>query len=310
MALDHYIARTCLKHWCDKGAGRPLRAYRKSDGKEFPCWPADVCAEPSGDLNPYLTKPDALGQFRKMWEPFWNSAVDGFRRGEFTGDHKFVLSLGWACILATTPTTTGIGAEMLEQELRSLIPIIARDRPPPPGIRLEDLIIDVDPKFAQAMLTQTLPRVAWRFYLQPWTVLSNATAELFLTSDNPSAKFGQDNLGSPPAVLLPLAPDICVTTMMDFKLVVPNDFKRSDLTTRSCGNVRSEIATLEQARFINSLIVKHAGDLVFSSCADGVVAALVLSLRRYGVKLDHTAMSLKDTKALLSFAKTGIGTVR
>ena len=309
MALDHYIARTCLKHWCDKSTGRPLRAYRKSDGKEFPCWPADVCVEPNGDLNPYLTKPDALGQFRKMWEPFWNGAVDGFRRGQFTGDHKFVLSLGWACILATTPTTAGIGTELLEQELRIVLRIIARDHPPPPGVRLEDVGFDVDPKFAQAIFTQTLPRVAWRFYLQPWTLLSNATAELFLTSDNPSAKFGQ-NIYGPPAVMLPLAPDLGVTTMMNFELAVPNDFTLADLTTRPCGSVRSETATLEQARFVNSLIVKHAGDLVFSSSGDAGVAALVSSLRQYGVKLDHTALSLDETKAVLSLAKAGIDMVR
>jgi hypothetical protein len=29
--------------------------------------------------------------------------------------------------MATTPTMTGIGAEILEQELRALLPIIARD---------------------------------------------------------------------------------------------------------------------------------------------------------------------------------------
>lgn len=310
MALDHYIARTCLKHWCDKSGGRPLRAYRKSDGKEFPCWPSDVCAEPHGDLNPYLTKPDALGQFRKLWEPFWNEAVDGFRGGNFSGTHKFVLSLGWASILATTPTARGIGTEMLEQELRTLLPIIAGRHPPPPSVRLEDIRFDVDPKFAQAMFTQTLPRMAWRLYVQPWTLLSNATDELFLTSDNPAARFGENTLGLPSAAMLPLAPDMCATTMMDFNLVVPNSFNGADLTTRACGNVRPDPATLEQARFINSLIVKHAGDLVFSSRASSDVATLVAALRRYGLKLDYSADSLEGAKGLLTVAKMGIATVR
>jgi hypothetical protein len=306
MAIDHFIARTYLKHWCDKDAGQPLRAYRKSDGKEFPCWPADVCTEPDGDLNQYLSKSDALGQYRKLWEPFWNQAVQGFRRGEFTGDHKFVLALGWASISATTPTTTGIGTEMLEKELQSLIPIIARDKPPPKGLRLEDIEIEVDPDFAKAMLTQALPRLVWRFYVQPWSLLSNSTAEPFLTSDNPSAAFGQDNLGSTPARTLPLCPDLCVSTMMDFNLRVPSDFNLTDLTTRACGKTTCEVATIEQARFVNSLIVKHAGDLVFSSRADGDVAALVAALRKHGVQLDHTAMSLEATKAVLHIARTGI----
>lgn len=310
MAIDHYIARTYLGHWCDRGTGRQLRAYRKSTGKEFSCWPEGVCAQKNDDLNPYLTKPDALGQYRALWEPFWNQAVDGLRRGEFTGNNKFVVALGWASMSATTPTSAGVGTEILEKELRSLLPIVTRDHPPPPGIRLEDLTIDVDPKFAQAMFTQILPRLTWRFYIQPWTLLRNATAEPFLTSDNPSAAFGQDNLGSPPARMLPLAPDLCVTTMMDFELAVPNDFTLTDLTTRPCGGVRSETAALEQARFVNSLIVKHAGDLVFSPRASADVAALVTSLRQYGVKLDHSVASLEDTRALLFLAKTGIGTVR
>jgi hypothetical protein len=146
MALDHYLARTYLKHWCDKDASRPLRAYRKSDGKEFPCWPRDVCTEPDGDLNQYLTKPDMLGL--------------------------------------------------------------------------------------------------------------------------------------------------------------------TDLTTRACGKTARKVATIEQARFVNSLIVKHAGDLVFSSRADADVAALVAELRKYGVQLDHTVMSLEEIKAALSIAKTEIGVVR
>lgn len=230
------------------------------------------------------------------------------RRGEFTGDNKFALALGWASLLATTPTSSDIGAEVLEKELRSLIPIIAR--PPPPSIRLEDLSITVDPKFAQALFTQILPRVAWRVYVQPWTLLTNATDEPFLTSDNPSAAFGQDNIGSPPARMLPLAPDLCVTTLMDFELAVPNDLQLADLTTRPCGEVRPEAATLVQARFVNSLTVKHAGDIVLSSRASENVALLVEALRQYGVKLDYSADLPEGTKGLLAVAKVGTDIVR
>jgi hypothetical protein len=298
-----------LKQWCDKSSGPPLRAYRKSDGKQFACRPGDVCAEPDGDVNPYLTNPDALGQFRKLWEPRWNEAVDRFRRGEFTGDYKFVLSLGWASIMATTPTMTGVGAEILEQELRALLPIIARNRPPPPSIRLEDIAFEVDPKFAQAVFTQNLPRIAWRLYLQPWTLLTNATTNPFLISDNPAAKFGENNLGLAPAALLPLTPDMCVTTLMDFRLVVPQDFNLTDLTGKPCGKVSPTAATLEQARFINTLIVKHAAELVFSSSNSADVAALVAALRHLGVKLDHSVASVKDGKTMLSLARTSISTV-
>ena len=105
--------------------------------------------------------------------------------------------------------------------------------------------------------------------------------------------------------MLPLAPDLCATTLMDFELSVPNDFQLADLTTRPCGEVRPETATQEQARFVNSLTVKHAGDIVLSSCASEAVAVLVKALRQYGVKLDYSADSLDGTKGLLAVAKVG-----
>jgi hypothetical protein len=93
-------------------------------------------------------------------------------------------------------------------------------------------------------------------------------------------------------------------------LVVPEQFKLEDLKSRTAGKVSFDKADLERARFVNCLTVKHAGDLVFSSKADADVAALVASLRQSGVQLDHTAMSLDATKAVLTIAKTGIGKVR
>jgi hypothetical protein len=238
VALDHYLARTYLKHWCDRETGRPIRAYRKSNGAEFPCWPADVCTEPNGDLNPkYLQQPDALGMFRKIWEPRWNEAIEAVREKKLSANHKFVVAAGWASISLTTPTITGIGTELLEKEVRTLLRFIARKNPPPAGLNPEELRIDVDPDFAKAQLTQILPRLTWRFFGQPWTILSNSTGEPFLTSDNPSSMFGQDSLGSPPARSLPLSPDMSASTMMDFDLTVPEQFRPEDLKTRAAGGV-------------------------------------------------------------------------
>jgi hypothetical protein len=69
MSLDHYVARTYLKRWCDRAKKEPIQAYRKSDLKQFPCWPDSVCAERDGDLNPdYFPDPAMLGQFRSIFE--------------------------------------------------------------------------------------------------------------------------------------------------------------------------------------------------------------------------------------------------
>jgi hypothetical protein len=232
--------------------------------------------------------------------------VNAFRAEKAGADDKFVLAAGWASISLTTPTITGIGTELLENEVRTVLRLVARRKPPPAGMKLEEL----DPEFAKAILTQLLERLTWRFFSQHWTILSNPTDEPFLTSDNPSATFGQDLLGSPPARVLPLSPEMSVSTRMDFDLVVPERFGLDDLKTGVAGKVTFEKCHLEQARFANCLIVKHAGDLVFSSKRGSDVATLVASLHKLGVRLDHTAMSMEEIKATLSIAKIGIGNVR
>ena len=59
---------------------------------------------------------------------------------------------------------------------------------------------------------------------------------------------------------------------------------------------------------VGSWITRRRG--IASYALDASVAALVALLRRSGVGLDHTAMSMDETKAVLSIAKTGIGNVR
>ena len=82
MANDHYVARTYLKHWCNPNDGHLMRAYRKSDRKQFPCRPADVCHEWDGDLNPdYFTDPAVLGEFRKIFEPKWDPTIASIQNG-------------------------------------------------------------------------------------------------------------------------------------------------------------------------------------------------------------------------------------
>jgi hypothetical protein len=77
MSLDHYVARTYLKRWCEPALKQPMQAYRRSDLKQFPYWPADVCAEPGGDRNPdYFPDPATLGQFRSIFEPRWNESIE------------------------------------------------------------------------------------------------------------------------------------------------------------------------------------------------------------------------------------------
>jgi hypothetical protein len=72
MAKDHFVAQTYLRHFGDPSRKGMLHAYRKSDGKYFPCNTKDVCHEWDGDLNPLLVQSNMLGQFRKLFEPRWH----------------------------------------------------------------------------------------------------------------------------------------------------------------------------------------------------------------------------------------------
>ena len=77
MPNDHFVARTYLKLWCDRDKGEPIQAYWKPSGATFPCWPEAVCAEADGDLNPtYFKDPAVLGQFRSIFEPRWDAALE------------------------------------------------------------------------------------------------------------------------------------------------------------------------------------------------------------------------------------------
>ncbi len=306
MPLDHFVAQTVLGAWCDSETGK-LQAYRKSTGGRFTPTPRSVCARHGDDENSYLEIPDLLGQFRSLWEPNWTSAVEGFRRGMLDRENKYALSLGWASMMTTTPTSSEIGAQFLERLLRGMAPLIARTSPSLDA--LDKMKIEVDRKFAQAQFARVLPLIALRLYSQPWTLLTNATDEPFLTSDNPSAMFGNDDMGAPPAYLLPLAPDLCVTTLMNPVLSIPRTFELVDIMAHPIGAVSPQVAAPEQVRFVNSLIVKHAGDIVLSSKSSDDIGSLVEMLRRYGVKLDFTPDTIEANKALVG-GKLGVGLVR
>ena len=96
MANDHFVARIYLKRWCDRAKGQPIQAYRKQTGAVFPCWPEAVCAESDGDLNPkYFQDPAVLGQFRAIFEPRWDAALEAVEKHKPTIDDKFVIAGYW-----------------------------------------------------------------------------------------------------------------------------------------------------------------------------------------------------------------------
>lgn len=135
---DHYAAITYLSRWCDPVRNQPMRAYRKSNLEPFPCWPADVCKELGGDLTPdYLSNPNALGDFRAIFEPHWARAVDAAQRRQMSAADKFIVAGYWANLSFMTPVWRGIGMQLFEQEARAVLPLLAQDYPKTARINLK-----------------------------------------------------------------------------------------------------------------------------------------------------------------------------
>jgi hypothetical protein len=160
MPFDHYVARTYLKRWCDRAKNERIQAYRKSDLKQFPCWPEDVCAEKDGDLSPgYFADPTMLGQFRSIFEPKWDAAVDALQNGRMCAEDKFIIAGYWANLAVTTPTWHAIGTGLYEKEIRAVLPIITKDNPARGNAK-------IDPNYIKALGTKNLLPLTWQFYNQ------------------------------------------------------------------------------------------------------------------------------------------------
>jgi hypothetical protein len=172
MANDHYVARTYLKHF----AGEPgkLRAYRKSDGKTFPCAPKDICKELDGDtIRDFLTDDKYLGKYRATFEAGWNPAIEALQKRVVDRDTKLHIAGYWANLLVGTPTWKRVGTDLynhdIEYNLRARA-ILARENGQPEelleeGIKALDsgeLRIGVEGDYIRAHGAAHALRYAWK----------------------------------------------------------------------------------------------------------------------------------------------------
>lgn len=110
MPRDHYVAETYLKHFVGKTG--MLHAYRKTDGKKFPCHPSDICHEWDGDIIPdFLDNPKLLGEYRKIFEPVWNPVLQQLQAGTVSFPDKVALAGYIGNLLVCTPAWRSIGIE-------------------------------------------------------------------------------------------------------------------------------------------------------------------------------------------------------
>jgi hypothetical protein len=308
MANDHFVARTYLKRWCDRGNNEPMRAYRKPTGATFSGWPESVCAESGGDLNPeYFADPAVLGQFRAIFEPRWDAAIDAVEKRKPTADDKFVIAGYWANLTAVTPAMRKIGQKLYEKEVLSILPMIAKLNPPPHSLEGVNLTVEVDENYIKATATRQLLSAAMQLYHQPWTILTNNTPHEFLTSDNPSAIFPPRNPGEPGARILPLSPRLCIATVMDQNPVYRKTMTPADLQQTPQAWITYKPIVPDGVKLANRLTVVHAQRFVFARTASSGIEALVKKYGDYSAQLEHSASPTPAGDGIATSARIFVG---
>jgi hypothetical protein len=311
MANDHFVARTYLKRWCDRAKGQPIQAYRKQTGAVFPCWPEAVCAESNGDLNPkYFQDPAVLGQFRAIFEPRWDEALEAVEKRKPTIDHKFVIAGYWANLLAATPAWRKIGQELYEREVLSVLPMIEKQVPRPASLKNVELKVEVDEDYIKAVATKNLLATALALYHQAWTILTNDTAHEFLTSDNPSAIFPPRAPGGLVARILPLSPRLCISTIMDRSPVYRKDLTEADFKAPPKAWITYKRAVPNGVKLANRLTVVNAERFIFSRTASSGIAALVKKYGDYSAQLEHSTKPLPASGGFATQARIFVGRAR
>jgi len=312
MPQDHYVAKTYLKHFA--GDSGKLRGYRKSDGKNFPCAPKDICAELDGDIIPeFLTDEHLLGKYRKIFERAWNPAVEVLQKGTIDQDTKLHIAGYWANLLIGTPTWRRTGVDLFNQNIEYNLrarAALARENGHPEelleqGIKAFDsgqLRIAVEGDYIRAQGALFAIQYAWKLYNADWHVYENPTGVPFVTSDNPCSFEDDPTWGKRAhALYLPITPKLCLTS----DLTEQHDLSdQPDFVKAPLGTVIGSKASLETVRRINVITAKSAEDLILTGDECDYAHLLATTYRNYHV--EHESQMVRQGKAYLIGARSRV----
>ncbi|WP_084540136.1 DUF4238 domain-containing protein [Azorhizobium doebereinerae] len=294
MAYDHLTAQTYLRHFQKNGA--QLRVSRKSGLPNRGYFPKGICSELDGGIvSKFIENPRRIGEFRKIFEPYWHLALKALKARTVSRDVKLVVSGFMANLLAATPTSTRLTAESYRhcviETARAHQVLCARHGRADPNITQALALIDsgglsteVDPDWARAQNAIRLSGFAWRLFNSHWTVIANATPIGFITSDNPFVFQDPGPFGGGKTTLprfLPLSPRLCLYVEMDPFA----DFGAPDFARPPQGHVKfAAINKVLEVELINELVVACAEELVISSTQIARLDSLVAKYAKHRVR--------------------------
>lgn len=304
MPQDHYVARTFLKHFAN-AEGR-LHAYRKADGKNFPCRPADICRETNGDTIPdFLSDPTYLGAFRGAFEPMWNHAVSAVQLRAMSAEVKFHIAGYWANLLVCTPTWRRVGMEASNQSMQHTVAAhtVLSARIGKPDRRMEEAVralergeiaIETEADWVRAQAAKSVARHSWCLYNADWTILENDTDQDFITSDNPAGFIDPGNrwsTGGGFLRFLSIAPRTCIVCDMTSVPAAIRD-GQPDFTSAPLGLVRGGAVDRQTVDRINANTAMCAENLVLCAAPAEYVENLVAQYANHRIVAEAISIPL------------------
>lgn len=191
---DHFVARTYLRRFAQKGKGKKyiLNVYDRLNKKYIKPSPENICCEVGWDI--MATQPDKhiLRKLLQDIEPKLNEVIDRILNKELFIEDRLILSWYLSIILLLNPEYLDNSKKNYEAIIKTTAEILIDngtiDMPP----EIEKILggkhnfqAEVNPDYIKAFIAKLLQNIAFDVYNSPWFIITINSEDEFLTSDKP-----------------------------------------------------------------------------------------------------------------------------